>query len=162
MSRASERRAALAAAKGAVVVGDIKVDGASTADLNIKTFPDVKLPTDVAQLDTIASVGALVQQLDDDECEEDFPMTKLYFDSVRLEFEIPRFTKAGWASTTSSHIESKAGVTIELNVATGMLRLSQGALVRNIPRERVLFFGDEVPAPKATTNGAVAQMQESA
>lgn len=92
---------------------------------------------------------------------------KIHFDSVRLEYEIPRFgDKGGFASSTTSHFAAKDGVTIELDAPSGVVRLARGELVRNIPRERVLWFGDVIPAaetaPKPPLRSALQKIAAGA
>ena len=80
--------------------------------------------------------------------EDDEAPMKIQFVHVYLDKEIPRFGDKGLASSSSTFFKAADGCAIELDTATGLVRLSKGGTVMHIPREKVSQFGD-VLAPVA-------------
>ena len=78
--------------------------------------------------------------------ETEEPGMKIQFASVQLREEIPRLASdKGLASSTTSFFDTaRSGVTIELDTATSLVRLSKGAVAIHIPLHGVRSFGDVV------------------
>ncbi len=75
---------------------------------------------------------------------EEPTMAKVQFTHIHLDKEIPRFGDKGLASSSSTFFKQSDGVTIELDTATGIVRLSKGGVGVNVPREKVAIYGDVV------------------
>ncbi len=80
---------------------------------------------------------------------------KIQFTSVTLDKEIPRFGDKGLASSSSTYFKASDGVTIELDTATGIVRLQKGDVERNIPREKIAEFG-KIIVPTAAVKDTAA------
>ncbi len=76
--------------------------------------------------------------------DEEPTMAKVQFTHIHLDKEIPRFGDKGLASSSSTFFKQSDGVTIELDTATGIVRLSKGGVGVNVPREKVAIYGDVV------------------
>ena len=88
------------------------------------------------------------------------PPMKIRFASVHLEIIIPRSDggKNGLASSDTSYFTAGAGCTIELDQATGLVRLANGGAEAFVPLARVQRFGPVLqpeaakPDPTAATS----------
>ncbi len=84
------------------------------------------------------------------------PPMKILFSSVHLDIEIPRITpERGLANMSTSYFDvEKGGVTIELDVASGLVRLSKGLAEAYVPLSKVTRFGPVVTAAVVTKTEA--------
>lgn len=74
------------------------------------------------------------------------PTMKIQFAHVTFAEEVSRLaSEKGFASSTTAFFDAaKAGVTIELDTATGLVRLSKGALALHFPLSRIKQLGEVV------------------
>ena len=73
---------------------------------------------------------------------EEDPMPTIRFANITLHKSLPRLDAGiGQATQSTTFFQAMAGLSIELDTATGLVRLSKGAVCRYIPREGVEFFG---------------------
>ena len=70
---------------------------------------------------------------------------KIQFTSVHLHKTIPRLDAGkGQATQSTTHFTIETGHIIELDTASGVVRIAKGTAVANIPREGVERFGPTV------------------
>ena len=94
-------------------------------------------------------------------------MPTISFASVTLHKALPRLDAGiGQATQSTTFFQAMAGLSIELDTASGLVRLSKGSVRRYIPREGVEFFGptldDAIAESKARETEARRRVEANA
>lgn len=107
-----------------------------------------------------ASLAALTHAPD---TEDDTMAAKIQFTSVTLHKEVPRLDAGkGRATHSTTFFDERAGVGIEYDPATCLVRISKGPAAVYVPREGVERFGPTVADAKAEADARAAMLAEQA